>query len=280
MKLTILVDNNTLVDRYYLGEPALAFLIEADGKRILFDTGYSNLFIMNALKMNEDIKNIDHMVISHGHNDHTMGLVEYIKYIMEKKDENNQVKKANLWMHPYALIPKIDKKIGNIGMMLSEDQLQHHFNVITSKDPVHITERLMFLGEIERKHEPERIKDTRKVLIKDEEREDELLDDTALVYKSDEGLIIITGCSHSGICNICSYAKKVCNDHRIIDIIGGLHLQNPPKERLDYTIEFLDGLQLKRIHACHCTDLKSKIAIGSHIEMVEVGAGTVINYDS
>jgi 7,8-dihydropterin-6-yl-methyl-4-(beta-D-ribofuranosyl)aminobenzene 5'-phosphate synthase len=45
MKLTILVDNNTIIDQYYLGEPAVSYWIEASGKKILFDVGYSDIFL-------------------------------------------------------------------------------------------------------------------------------------------------------------------------------------------------------------------------------------------
>ena len=56
---------------------------------------------------------------------------------------------------------------------------------------------------------------------------DHLLDDTALAFRSAEGLVIITGCSHAGICNITEYAREVCGERRVIDIIGGLHLLSP-----------------------------------------------------
>ncbi len=279
MKLTILVDNNTIVDRFYLGEPALSVLIEAENKKILLDTGYSDVFLKNAAKMNINLLDIDELLISHGHNDHTMGLIPYIKYIMEKKDEDLKLKKPILRMHPYALIPKIDSKIGNIGMMISEKELNHHFKVIKSTTPVHITERLVFLGEIERQNDYEKVENPAKTTVNEREVDDILLDDTALVYKSHKGLVIITGCSHSGICNICSYAKKVCEDDRIIDIIGGLHLQNPPSERLNKTIRYLKDSNVKQLHACHCTDLKSKIAIGKEIPVIEVGAGMVIKFN-
>ena len=58
-------------------------------------------------------------------------------------------------------------------------------------------------------------------------REDHILDDSALAFRTDEGLVIITGCSHAGICNIAEQAKTVCGNDRIIDIIGGLHLIKP-----------------------------------------------------
>ena len=60
--------------------------------------------------------------------------------------------------------------------------------------------------------------------------DDILLDDSALAFRTGKGLVIITGCSHSGICNIIEHAKKVCGEERILDIIGGLHLMSdqPP----------------------------------------------------
>lgn len=45
MQLTVLVDNNTLIDRYLVGEPGVSYLIEHDGQKILFDIGYSDIRI-------------------------------------------------------------------------------------------------------------------------------------------------------------------------------------------------------------------------------------------
>lgn len=73
MRLTVLVDNNTYIDEYYLGEPALSYYIEDDEDCILFDTGYSDLYIRNAEKMGLDLSFVSTVVFSHGHNDHTGG---------------------------------------------------------------------------------------------------------------------------------------------------------------------------------------------------------------
>lgn len=81
MKLKVLVDNNTYIDRYYLGEPAVSYYIEDKDIKILFDTGYSDIFISNSKKMGIDLNNIDKIVISHGQDDHTKGL----KYFFENK---------------------------------------------------------------------------------------------------------------------------------------------------------------------------------------------------
>ena len=74
MKLTVLVDNNTTIDRYFLGEPALSFLIEDGEERVLFDAGYSDAFVQNAAKLGVDLTRITQIVLSHGHDDHTRGL--------------------------------------------------------------------------------------------------------------------------------------------------------------------------------------------------------------
>ncbi len=74
MKLSVLVDNNTYIDQYYCGEPAVSYYIETENKRILFDAGYSDVFLSNAEKMGIDLRGLTHIVLSHGHNDHSGGL--------------------------------------------------------------------------------------------------------------------------------------------------------------------------------------------------------------
>lgn len=61
MKLTILVDNNTYIDKYYYGEPAVSYYIETEGKRVLFDTGYSDVILRNAEKMGINLKYLTHV---------------------------------------------------------------------------------------------------------------------------------------------------------------------------------------------------------------------------
>ena len=75
MQLTVLVDNNTLIDRYYLGEPGVAYYLEDGDVRILFDVGYSDIFLRNAQALGIDLSRLQQVVLSHGHNDHTRGLL-------------------------------------------------------------------------------------------------------------------------------------------------------------------------------------------------------------
>ena len=74
MKITVLVENNSRIDNYLFAEPALSLLIEHKDNKILFDTGYSDIFLRNAKTLNIDLNSITDIVLSHGHNDHTGGL--------------------------------------------------------------------------------------------------------------------------------------------------------------------------------------------------------------
>jgi len=278
MKLTVLVDNNTLIDRYFLAEPGVAYYIEDGDKRILFDVGYSDIFIKNAQKMNIDLLNADYIVISHGHLDHTWGLGPLIKLYTEAGFENINYKKPTLVAHPLTFLSKTIGSSGEIGSLISEEKLARHFNMQLSKTPVWLTDRLVFLGEIERKNNFEAQKPIGKIIKDNFTEDDYLLEDSALVYKTSRGLVIITGCSHAGICNIIEYAKTVCKDDRIIDIIGGFHLLDPSKEQLQSTLDYLKELQPDVVHACHCTDLNSKISLARVANLKKVGIGLTLEY--
>jgi 7,8-dihydropterin-6-yl-methyl-4-(beta-D-ribofuranosyl)aminobenzene 5'-phosphate synthase len=277
MELTVLVDNNTFIDHYFFGEPALSFFIEEDGKRILFDTGYSDIFLKNAEKLRIDLTNLDYVVLSHGHADHTWGLTHLIKLFSEAKLENMRVNIPTVIGHPLVFNTKLDFT-GEIGSIISHDKIKSHFPTRLTNEPLWLTDRLVFLGEIKRTIGFEGTDPMGKVVTDKGIINDYLMDDTAIAYKSAKGLVIITGCSHSGICNIVEYAKKVCQEDRVTDIIGGFHLQNPTKIQLENTVDFIEKLEPATLHACHCTDLRSKIALSSAAPLEEVGVGLQLFY--
>lgn len=279
MKLTILVDNNTLIDRYFLAEPGISLYIEEGGKRILFDVGYSDVFIRNAQKMKIDLRMLDYVVLSHGHLDHTWGLDPLVRLYAEADLEHLVHHRPTILAHPLAFTAKKSGRGEEIGSMISQDSLSRHFPVNLSAAPVWLTENLLYLGAIERKTGFEGKGRVGTVVKPDGEEPDYVQDDTALVYKSHRGLVIITGCSHSGICNIVEQAKKLCREEKVIDIVGGLHLLNPSDEQLRGTLEYLGKLGPDSMHACHCTDLRSKIALSKVVNIKEVGVGLILEYD-
>lgn len=278
MKLTVLVDNNTIIDRYFYGEPGVSYFIQEDDISILFDLGYSDIFIKNAYKMGISLNNLDFTIFSHGHNDHTWGLFQLIKFYTEASIEKINCKKPQIIAHPLTFYNKQISEGEQIGSVITEKKLSKYFHMILSKEPVWITDKLVFLGEIERKNHFENKVPIGKIQYNHELIDDYVLDDSALVYKSLKGLIIITGCSHSGICNIIEYSKKVCGDNRVADIIGGLHLLNSPKDLLQCTCDYLRRNNINEIHPGHCTDLKSKIQLSKVTNVNEVGVGLVLEY--
>ena len=280
MKLTVLADNNTLIDHYLNGEPGLSFLIETEGKKILFDTGYSDVFIRNAQKIGTSLFDLDYIVLSHGHLDHTWGLVHLVKYFSEAAIEKRQFRSPELIAHSRCFYPRPKFPLPNIGSVLSEAEVRRQFPLNLSDKPVWITEDLIFLGGIPRKFSFERTEPgTRKTVLPDGSTEpDLLLDDSALAFRSDEGLVIITGCSHAGICNITEYAREVCGEPQIVDIIGGLHLLTPGHLRMKKTGEYLQDLHLNALHACHCTSLSAKIALAGYCPVQEVGTGMQLEW--
>lgn len=279
MKLTVLIDNNTLIDRYFLGEPGVSYLIEDEDKQILFDVGYSNAFIINAQKLNLNLLQSDFIVLSHGHLDHTWGLDPLLKLYTEAKIESISFKKAKLIAHPTIFETRSVDGLDEIGCTIPKAKLGKHLQIELHKEPFWLTDKLVFLGEIERSNDFENKTPVGEIHKDGKVIPDYILDDTALAYKGKDGLVIITGCSHSGICNIVDYAKKVCNENKIFDIIGGFHLIQPSKEQLSGTLDYFEKLKASELHACHCVDLDSKIAISKVANLKEVGVGLSLNYE-
>jgi len=244
----------------------------------LLDVGYSDIFIKNAQKMNIDLRTLDYVVLSHGHQDHTWGLDPLVRLYTESQIEGIPHKRPKVLAHPEAFFSKIIDDM-EIGSLLSRDKLSKNLPVELSKDPLWLTEKILFLGEIERKNDFEGKKPIGSIIKPEGKEPDYLYDDTALAYKSSQGLVIITGCSHSGICNILEQAKKLCKEERVIDIVGGLHLLDSSKEQLQGTLEYMKKLNPKQMHACHCTDLNSKIALSKVVDLKEVGVGLVLEYE-
>lgn len=266
MKLKVLEDNNTFIDMYYLAEPGVSYYIEDGDEKILFDTGYSSVILKNAKKMNVDLNDINKLVISHGHDDHTGGL----KYFFEKN------RNIELIAHPECFNYKEDSKGLYIGSPLSKEELSKVCKLNLSKEPIKVSKHITYLGEIPISNGFEPRYSIGKCITANEKKEDTIIDDSAIVYKSDKGLFVITGCSHSGICNILEYAKKVCNDNRVYGVIGGFHIFEI-NERLEKTIDYLKENNIKLLYPCHCVSLKAKIEMSKKLDINEVGVGLEIS---
>lgn len=277
MKLHVLVDNNTLIDRYFLAEPGLSFLIEDKDVKVLFDTGYSDIFLINAHKMGCSLSDLDFLVLSHNHLDHTWGIEPLIRHLTERRIERLPVTFPVLVAHPDIFTSVDADGFNELGPLISESKAARHFTCRLSRTPVKLTPGLTFLGQIPRENKFEGL--TAFGRKADGTQDDLVMDDSALVFTSSKGLVIMTGCSHAGICNIVDYARSVCGDNRVADVIGGFHLQNPSEKQMEGTADYFRNLNPAVIHACHCTDLPSKIALSRAVRIEEVGSGLTLTYD-
>jgi len=263
MKLTILCDNNTYIDNYLLGEPALSFFIENEEDKILFDLGYSNVYKYNAKKLNIDLNKVNKIAFSHGHDDHTRGL-KFFDYGT----------RPDLYFCSGCFEKKKSETV-LIGCPVGEKTIRSKFNLKEAKEPVEISKNLFYLGPVPRQfsHENEQTG-----LYRQEKGKwvaDNLEDDTALVYVGEKGLSVLTGCSHSGICNICEYAKKLFGK-KIDLVIGGFHLFEL-NDKTNKTISYLKNENIKNLYPSHCTSLIVKSAmLAQGLNVKEVGSGLVL----
>lgn len=278
MRVTVLGDNNTLIGRYFLGEPGLCLLIEEGGRRILLDAGYSESVLENARRMDEDLSRLDAVVLSHGHLDHTWGLVALARLFTQRSAEGLPWSPPELVAHPDVFQAKRSAKYPQMGSLLSGEALTGFFAPRLSREPVWLTERLVFLGEIPRELDFEPFEPLGELPGPDGARPDPVRDDSALAWRGPDGLVVVSGCAHSGICNTVRRAQAVCGEQRVVDVVGGTHLLKAKPERLEATAAFMASLGLARMHPCHCTDLAAKLALGRAVPLGEVGVGVRLEY--
>lgn len=278
MKLKVLADNNTIIDRYYLGEPGLSFLLETGGSKILFDMGYSDVFIRNAFKMGESLRDIGQVVFSHGHVDHTWGLDPYIRLMSEWAGEGLSFARPVLTAHDEIFLSRRYGDLREIGSLVSREKTARHFDLRLTREPLELAENLWYLGQIERRHAFEGTLTIGEVFRNGAWEPDQMIDDTALAYKSPEGLVVVTGCSHAGICNIIDQAVAVTGEDRVLDVIGGFHLMEPDSPQVERTGRYFKEKGIESIHPCHCTCLGAKIELARHVGVKPVGAGLILTY--
>jgi len=260
MRLTVLTENTA--GGKFLAEHGLSYLIEHDNQKILFDTGHSDIFLKNGFALGIDVQNdVNIVVLSHGHWDHGDGL----QFIYGKP----------LIVHPAVCTKRYRKGGGdNIGLCLSKAELESKFTVIEAKKPYHLSENIIFLGEIPRSSGFESQNTT---FIDEQGNDDFVPDDSALAIILGDELIVVTGCSHSGICNIVEYAQRVSGITMVKAIIGGFHLKNDDLQT-QKTIDYLKQIGVKKIYPSHCTELPALAVFYNEFKIHQVKTGQIFNF--
>ena len=245
IRITTLSENTANIG--LIGEWGLSILIEADGLRILFDTGQSFSVTHNARVLKVDLSKIDKLILSHGHFDHTGGLREVLGHTAG----------VDIIAHPDVLNSKFavrDDTEMSIGSPFDRKELEDmgaRFNL--TKEPVWLTENIVTTGEIPMVTDYEQV--DLGMFIKDKEslQPDPLIEDLAMAIRTELGLTVILGCAHRGMINIIRRLQELTGEERVYCVVGGTHLLNATNERLTKTVTDLRKTGIQRLGVSHCT---------------------------
>lgn len=246
---------------YMHGGHGLSFFIQTrvgDSRyEILYDTGPSGELLLHNLKaLNLDISSIDAIVMSHGHWDHFGGLLDILRKVGRKD--------VLIYLHPKMLNPRRTvnqsdegKKINKFPLVptLGEIEASGGKPILTA-DPVLLAGKtILRTGEIPRLTEYETGFPNHQMLVDDMWIDDSMvIDDNCLGIRTSSGIVIVTGCAHSGAVNSVKEIIRLTGEEDVRAIIGGFHLMGKRNiSQIKKTISGLKEFNPSMIVPCHCT---------------------------
>jgi 7,8-dihydropterin-6-yl-methyl-4-(beta-D-ribofuranosyl)aminobenzene 5'-phosphate synthase len=264
LKITTLAEN--LVMSNCLGQWGLSFLLEfidAEGNRrkVVFDTGsHKKSLLYNVKQLRVDLGDVDCLVISHGHADHTAAMVEVTEAAGGLK----------VYAHPHTFQPRfVEDKTGKRRQHgVPKDEGINEIErvggeVVLTSEPTEIVPGVWTTGQIQRLTPFERAtspsQGERRIIVVDgEEVDDRILDDQALWMNVKQvGPFVITGCAHAGPINTLLQVQRLGHFNKIHGLVGGTHLVGRSEDYLQRTIDGLEKFELNLISPCHCTGFKA-----------------------
>jgi len=272
-KITIL---STMLSDSYIGEWGFSAMIEVDGERILFDAGSrENTVVQNAKELNINLDNIDNIFLSHNHKDHTGGLITL------KKEYPNSFKNAHVGEGIFYSRPNPD---GDGNYVLSNRNTIENLGIkfISHKNPTQLVPGVWTTGQVPRKYDEKNWSGVSKMIDSKENLvEDVIPEDQSLFFDTENGIVLISGCSHAGLANILDYVQKIIPGRPIYKIIGGFHLLKLSNDKLEWTAGKMREAGVNYFVGAHCTGLNSTYSIRNFLgltsERALVGSvGTVI----
>jgi 7,8-dihydropterin-6-yl-methyl-4-(beta-D-ribofuranosyl)aminobenzene 5'-phosphate synthase len=250
-----------------VAEHGLSFLVSVTvgdvRSTVLFDTGSTVDGLTHNLRvLGVDPAEIEAIVLSHGHFDHTMGLNGLAQRL---KPLPPLVIHPDFWLRrrvalpgrePYELPTTNEEKVRAAGFSVIE----------CSKPSLLLNGSLLVTGEIERTTEFEQGLAVHQAFRDSEWQPDPLIhDDQALVANvRGRGLVVVTGCGHAGVVNTLRYARKLTGINQVHAVIGGFHLATPAFEPIIWpTVEALSELGPQVVVPAHCTGWRATHALAS-----------------
>lgn len=247
VNVTILVENTAPVPPL-VGEYGFAALVQVDDKTIIFDTGSNDAIFTNSNILGVNLAEADEIAISHGHFDHTGAAVPIIKKFGIKK----------LYAHSGIFAKRVilfnGQPIRDIGSVFGPKDIEESgAELVFCNEFCEISPGVYLSGEVPRKNDFEHIEENFVIEENGQYIDDKLMDDMAMIIDHPNGLIIIAGCSHSGMINIIDHAVEKTGKSKIQAFIGGTHLHSAPPERIEKTIVALENYDIPKIVVSHCT---------------------------
>jgi len=244
VRITVLVENST-IDTRLKPKHGLSIYIESCKHKVLFDVGPDNTCLDNARILGIDLSKIDTVVLSHGHRDHGGALSCFLR-------ANNQ---AKIYIHRQALEPHYIKVLfAKIPIGLDKG-LAINNRVIMTDDLLQLDDELLLFSDVPDKFDTKSNRQQFKKTL-DGYVQDDFAHEQNLVVTTEGKTMLFSGCSHKGIANILSAAKK---RHPTINaVFGGFHLHNPvtkTNEPIEVVQQLINELSIHDtvFYTGHCT---------------------------
>ena len=242
-----------------IGEWGFAAVVEADGRRILIDTGArAETVLKNVTELKVDLSDITDMVLTHNHSDHTGGLIALRREFMKKNP------RALSRVHvPQGIFLSRRTAAGAETNGLTPIKAEYEAlggQFIEHGAPFELAPGVWLLGPVPRVN-PERnfggLGGAGLLQTPAGPVEDNVPEDTAVVVNTPNGLVVISGCGHAGIINTLEYARKTIRDVPVEAAIGGFHLFGATDAVLQWTGERLRALGVRNLLGAHCTGIEA-----------------------
>jgi 7,8-dihydropterin-6-yl-methyl-4-(beta-D-ribofuranosyl)aminobenzene 5'-phosphate synthase len=262
-RITVLCENTVGPISGTLGEHGFSALIEhSNGEPFLFDTGQGATLLHNARHMNKGLANIRKVVISHGHYDHSGGLLPLLQ----------ECGSSRIYGHPDIFSPRFRVKDNgeciSIGIPWSRSVLEEAGATFDlSADFRKIAPKMFLTGEVPRSISFE-IGDRGLFCDCAGQQPDSTPDDQSLILETGKGLVIVLGCCHAGLANTLKQVTQTIGRDDVYAMIGGTHLGFCSKEQIDNTISVLKKSGIRKLAASHCTGFAASARLSHELPKV------------